>query len=95
MAIGLMLAACRKPGQPASASAPSATDTLRRDTMSTMPDSLTGMMGDTMSGMIDSLSADGKISSKPRDRREAPRHGSPDQAEIDSLKKAKGGKKAE
>jgi hypothetical protein len=91
--MGLLFATCRKPGQPASAVAPSSSDSLRRDTMTTTPDSLTGTMGDTLSGMIDSLDAEGKIIRKPADRREAPRHGSPDQAEIDSLKKAKGGKK--
>lgn len=50
-------------------------------------------MADTLGGMNDSLAKDGKIKTKPGNRREAPRHGSPDQAEIDSLKKAKGGKK--
>jgi hypothetical protein len=51
------------------------------------------MIADSLTGMNDSLSPSGKITTKPGDRREAPRHGSPDQSEIDSLKKAKSGKK--
>ena len=51
------------------------------------------MMPDTLGGMNDSLANDGKITTKPGERREAPRHGGPDQSEIDSLKKVKSGKK--
>lgn len=80
----------KNPGVKEEPHSASALDTIKADSLATVMNSIAAQSGGVKS---DSLSKEEKYNKGTGEKREAPKHNTPNETKLDSLKKAKGEKK--